>query len=271
MKRVFHHLAATSTVVVVLLLSAAAPAAAHPYVHGGELPVDSLATMDLDLAHGCDPGHAGDEEITTEVAIEVPEWLRIVEVEDHPGWDVEIARDDDGAAEVVSFHDDGAQERAPVFTLDVVATGEVGETRYLGVFQGCDDTSHRWIGTDEEPADEPAVGVTLTEADPSSPPPPPEAADDDAADDAPDDVGVADDAADDVGVADDATDAEDTDVDDAGTPDEDPDTAAGEDADALAVDDTDDAGSPTTGLVAVMIAAIAAVAGFVVVRRLRGR
>jgi hypothetical protein len=42
-----------------LTLLVVAPASAHPYIHGGELPVDSLATVTLDLAHGCDSEEEG--------------------------------------------------------------------------------------------------------------------------------------------------------------------------------------------------------------------
>ncbi len=148
------------------------PASAHPFIRGGELPVDSLATMTLAMAHGCDSETSGEGDPTTDVSMEVPEWLRVVEVAEEVGWDLEFEEDADGVVEVVTWTADGAEEPAPEFELDVVATGEVGAERYLRVFQACDEFVYRWVGTPDEPADDPAIRITLTEADPDSPPPP---------------------------------------------------------------------------------------------------
>jgi hypothetical protein len=52
----------------------------------------------------------------------------------------------------------------------------VGDEVYLRVFQGCEGFAYRWIGTPDEPADDPAVRVTLVEADPAAPAPPPDEA-----------------------------------------------------------------------------------------------
>lgn len=158
---------------LVAVLVPASPAAAHPYVQGGEIPVDSLATIALDLAHGCDTEAAGAGADTTEVALEVPEWLRIVEVADADGWEIEL-EPDELAPEVVTWRATTGAQPAPVFELDVVAQGEPGEERYLGVYQACGDTSIRWIGTPDEPADDPAIRLTLTEPDPARPAPDPE-------------------------------------------------------------------------------------------------
>lgn len=170
-----------------LLVLSTAPASAHPFLRGhgegvgvGEVRVDSLATITLDLAHGCGTEAAGEGADTLEVALEVPEWLRIVEIAEREGYDheVEVA---DGRVEVVTWVEAGGAEPAPTFDLDVVATGEAGETRYLAVFQGCAEQSYRWIGTPEEPADDPAVRVRLIAADPDSPAPPEEPFEDPAA------------------------------------------------------------------------------------------
>ncbi len=188
------------------LLLPAAVAGAHPFVAGGgELPVDSLARITLQIAHGCGAEGDGEGADTREVALEVPDWLRVVEVAGHDGYDhdVEVS---DGRTAVVTWRDAGEPEPAPAFELAVVADSEAGETRYLRVFQGCDDTSYRWIGTPDDPADDPAIRVELTAADPDRPAPPPEEVvepepeaqpdtdesadeepDDDAADDATDD------------------------------------------------------------------------------------
>ncbi len=150
----------------------AGPALAHPFVRGGEVPVDSLATLTLAMAHGCGSEDGGQGESTTEVALEVPDWMRVVDVPAEDGWAVTLTTADDGHVEVVTWTADGADEPAPDFDLDVVVTGEVGEVRHLPVFQGCAEGSYRWIGTPDEPADEPAVRVTLAAADPDSAPPP---------------------------------------------------------------------------------------------------
>lgn len=154
------------------LLLPASAASAHPFVAGGgELPVDSLVEITLQIAHGCGEEADGEGADTVEVALEVPEWLRIVEVADHGGYDhdVEVS---DGRTAVVTWRDAGGAEPAPAFDLSVVADGEVGATRYLRVFQGCDDVSYRWIGTPDDPADDPAIRVELTPADPDRPAPP---------------------------------------------------------------------------------------------------
>lgn len=161
-----------ATVVLTLLLFVAVPVTAHPFVRGGgEVPVDSVATITLDLAHGC--GSEGEQvgQDTLEVALEVPPWLRVLEVAGHPAYqhDLEAVG---GRTEVVTWRLVGTAEPAPAFELDVVATGTVGQTRYLAVFQGCEDRSHRWIGTPDAPADDPAIGVRLTPADPDRPAPP---------------------------------------------------------------------------------------------------
>jgi uncharacterized protein YcnI len=162
----------TSALALTGALLVAGPAGAHPFVRGGELPVDSLATMTLAMAHGCGSETSDEGDATTEVSLEVPEWLRIVEVPDEDGWTVELEEDEDGRPEIVTWTADGAEEPAPDFDLDVVATGEVGDERYLRVFQACDEFAYRWIGTPDDPADDPAIRVTLVEADASSPPPP---------------------------------------------------------------------------------------------------
>jgi hypothetical protein len=106
------------------------------------------------------------------VALEVPDWLRVVEVPEPDGWLVELEQDDDGSITTVAWTAEDTGEPAPVFDLDVVAEGDEGAEVNLGVYQGCDEASYRWVGTPAEPADDPAVNVTLTAPDPDSPPPP---------------------------------------------------------------------------------------------------
>lgn len=253
------------------MLSIAGPAIAHPFIHSGEVPVDSLATITLDIAHGCDPTHSGEQRPTTEVAIELPGWVTLVDPGQPDGWEIEISADQD--AEVVTYSRDDAQEPAPVFDLDVVVEGEPGQERFLSVYQGCGDAEHRWIGTPDEPADEPAIGLLLVEADPDSPPPDdaddaddtplgedddrqdrPEDSDQTGGDAAGESRDASDDgAADDPEAADGTGESDDVDGDDF-TPATDP---------ASSQDD-----SPGGGLlVGLMIAVVAAAAGFFLVRR----
>lgn len=164
--------AVVTLLAAVLMVVFAVPAAAHPFIlGGGEIPVDSLATITLDLAHGCGSEGSGTGQDSLEVALEVPEWLRVVEVADHPGYrhDVEVAQ---GRIVVVTWRADGGPSPAPAFELDVVASGPAGESRHLAVFQACVDSSHRWIGTPDAPADDPAIDVRLVAADPERPAPP---------------------------------------------------------------------------------------------------
>lgn len=148
------------------------PAAAHPFIAGGgEVPVDSLATVSLNVAHGCASETAGEGDPTTEVALEVPEWMWVADVPEPDGWEVSFQTDPEGFATVVIWDALDAVEPAPVFDLDVVVEGDPGEERFLSVFQACDDFQYRWIGTPDEPADDPAIRVRLVDADPDAPAP----------------------------------------------------------------------------------------------------
>ncbi len=168
--------AALAAITVVLI---PAPALAHPYVvGGGRVPVQSLATIELDLAHGCGVESAGTGPDTDEVALEVPAWLRIIDAPQPDGWVVtfEDATGDPQAPgeqldAVVWTATTGAMP-APRFSLDVVVEGEAGETRYLRVSQRCGDLVERWIGTPDAPAEQPAVRLRLEPADPERPAPP---------------------------------------------------------------------------------------------------
>lgn len=157
------------------------PAAAHPFFDPEEVPVDSLAELTLDLAHGCgddqdaDDGGGEDGEPTRQVAIEVPDAVTWVDPVDADGWDLEVeggdgSREDD--AEVIVYTARaGTDEPAPRFDLEAVHVGEVGDEVHWRIMQACDEATHRWVGTEEEPAADPAVTVTLAEADPAAPPP----------------------------------------------------------------------------------------------------
>jgi hypothetical protein len=167
----------------------AAPAAADPFFEPDEAPVDSVAELELDLAHGCfagagddDAGHShgdeSDEQPTLEVAVEVPEAVEQVEAMERDGWELELEEDDDGRVEVIAWTaEEGTQETAPVFALEAVHRGEVGDEVYWPVFQGCGDESYRWVATADDEDGDPAPMVTLVEAGPDAPAPEPEEAD----------------------------------------------------------------------------------------------
>jgi uncharacterized protein YcnI len=253
-------LAAVATLLV------AAPASAHPFFRGGEAPVDSLATLTLDLAHGCQDEAAGEGDPTTDVAMEVPEWMRIVEVPEADGWQVELETDDDGRVEVVSWTDDGGAEPAPTFDLDVVVSGEVGDERFVRLFQACEGFEYRWIGTPDEPADDPAIRLRLVEADPDNPAPPepepePEPSTDDEADATEDEAAEA---TEDTDASDDAPGDEATEDDAA---DEDAEVADEVEGDPLAADADDDGGLAWLWLVLAALVVVGLLAGLVRARR----
>jgi hypothetical protein len=227
---------------VVLVLVVSAPAAAHPSVRGGELPVDSLATLTLVTGHGCGSDHGGAEADTTQVVLEVPDWLRVIDVPADAPWKVEL-EDADAAADTpgtVTWATDAPAETAPDLDLEVVASGTEGEVRYLRVVQRCDDLTERWVGTPDDPADQPAVEVRLVAAVPSSPPPP-EAAPDEPTDTA---DGQPEDAADGDASDEQATTDPEPVVDDAGEEGADPDAADAEVVEAPAADVADLAAVP---------------------------
>ena len=162
------------------------PASAHPYLDPGQAPIDSVAGLTLELGHGCgvddhgdgDHDHDADEQPTRQVAIEVPSAVAWVDAAETDGWDLELERDDAGAVEVMVYTaEPGTDVPAPAFELEAVHEGEVGDEVHWRVMQACDDVTYRWVGTPDEPAEDPAVAVTLAEADPDAPPRPPEQTD----------------------------------------------------------------------------------------------
>jgi uncharacterized protein YcnI len=157
------------------LLLTAAPAAAHPYfTDGATVPADSLASVTLDLAHGCGEESEGEGAPTTEVALEVPQQVGYLEPAEADGYELEVEGDPGAVPDVVVWTatDDGVP--APQFDLDIVVEGDEGDEIFVSVFQACGDQEERWVGTPEAPADDPAVGLTLAAPDPDSPPPPAE-------------------------------------------------------------------------------------------------
>jgi uncharacterized protein YcnI len=162
--------AAVGALVATLLV--ALPAGAHPFVRGGEVPVDSLATVTLAMGHGCGTEDSGGGDPTLEIALEIPETVRVVDVADDPLYDHELEADDDGRVAVITWTTAGDGEPAPDVEFDAVFRGEPGDEVYLRVFQGCEDFAYRWIGTPDDPADDPAVRVLLIAADDERPAPP---------------------------------------------------------------------------------------------------
>ena len=166
------HVRGTRVVVIAIAMLVLMPTTgwAHPFVRGGEAPVDSLAELTLAMAHGCGTEQAGGGDPTLEVAMEAPEGVRIVGAEAPAGWSVEF---EDGPPDVVIWTAGEARDPAPELMFQAVFSGEPGDEVYLKVFQGCEDFSYRWVGTPDEPASDPAIRVRLIEADPSAPPPEP--------------------------------------------------------------------------------------------------
>jgi uncharacterized protein YcnI len=168
---------AAGAVAMTLLL--ATPALAHPFFDPDEVPADSLAQVTLDLAHGCDVDDHGDgdgfgdgaEAPTREVAIEVPEEATFVDPRVPEGWDLQVEGGDGDQEVIVYTAEDGTDEPAPRFDLEVALAGGPGDEVYWRVVQACDDATYRWVGTPDEPAEDPAVGLELTAADEDAPPP----------------------------------------------------------------------------------------------------
>jgi hypothetical protein len=153
-----------------LLLPTAA--SAHPFLtDGGRVPVQSLATITLDLAHGCGDEQSGAGLDTDEVALEAPDWLRVVDIPQPDGWRVTTEQGAAAGTLTIVWSATTGAEPAPRFTLDVVVDGQEGETRFLRVSQRCGDRIERWIGTPDAPAEQPGIRLRLTAADPNSPPP----------------------------------------------------------------------------------------------------
>jgi uncharacterized protein YcnI len=157
---------------LVATLLVALPAGAHPFVRGGEVPVDSVATVTLAMGHGCGTEDSGGGDPTLEIALEVPEEVRVVDVADDPAYDHQLEADEDGRIAVITWTAIDEGEPAPDVEFDAVFRGASGDEVYLRVFQGCEDFAYRWVGTPDDPADDPAVRVILVAADDEAPAPP---------------------------------------------------------------------------------------------------
>lgn len=152
----------------------ASPAAAHPFFRDADqVPANSLTTLTLAMAHGCGDEAAGGGDPTLEIAVEVPESFSYVEPldEEDEGYEASVETDAEGQPVALVWTATGDGVPAPDVELDVVVDGAPGDEVYVSVFQACADFEYRWIGTPDEPAEDPAVRLVLTDEDPESPPP----------------------------------------------------------------------------------------------------
>lgn len=156
-----------------VLVGSALPASAHPFfTDGATAPAGSLTTLTLAMAHGCGTETDAGGDPTTQIAVEVPEQVSYLEPGDVDGYTVEVEGEEGAVPEVVVWTATDGGEPAPELTMDLVVDGDAGDEVYVGVFQGCDGFEYRWVGTPDEPAEDPAVRLTLGAPDPDAPPPP---------------------------------------------------------------------------------------------------
>jgi len=155
-----------------LWLLVPAAALAHPFV-AETVPVQSAASLTLNLAHGCVAAggtHSdGDGEPTREIAVRFPLSVSVRTVSDAAGFTVEPPQATDTYDEWTLRAQDGVDVPAPVIVFAVVIDAEPSDAVWLQVFQGCDTVEHRWIATPDAPSGEPGVQVGLSEADPTAP------------------------------------------------------------------------------------------------------
>ncbi len=157
-------------VLAVWLLPAAA--FAHPFVPDA-VPVDSAATLTLDMAHGCvaaEQDHASQAgEPTREVGVRFPDAISVRMVVDDGGFTVVDAKRDGAFDDWTLLAPDGVDIAAPVFTFAVVVDASASDTLWLQVYQRCDTGKHQWVATPDAPDGEPGVRVRLAAADPAAP------------------------------------------------------------------------------------------------------
>lgn len=156
---------AAATVMVVGLATAAS---AHPTFRPNEVPPGEELDLTLLVPHGCNPEggmpEEGNAEPTLELAVQVPDWIEIEPVE-KDGWILDITETDGKVSEFAWVNEDEAATSTDPLEFEVTATvldGDAGETRYLSVYQGCENGSFRWIGTPDDEAEFPAAYLNLT-------------------------------------------------------------------------------------------------------------
>ena len=158
------------TTLAVLLPATAATA--HPFItDGATVPAGSLTTMTIEMGHGCGSEGEGGGDPTLEVALQVPDEVSYIEPRDTDGYEASVETDANDRPEVVVWTATDGGVAAPAVPMDIIIDGAEGDEVFLKVFQGCEGFEYRWIGTPDEPADQPAVALTLGPTDPDSPPP----------------------------------------------------------------------------------------------------
>lgn len=166
-------LARATGVAAAMVVFTATGALAHPFItDGATVPAASLTTMTLEMGHGCGDEADGGGDPTLEVGMEVPGEVSYIEPLDTDGYEANVEADADGRPEVVTWTATDGGVAAPAVPMDLVVDGEEGDELLLKVFQGCEGFEYRWIATPDEPADEPAVALTLGPVDPDAPAPP---------------------------------------------------------------------------------------------------
>jgi uncharacterized protein YcnI len=150
---------ATVAAVTSVVLALGAPALAHPGFDPNEVPAGREVDAVLVIAHGCGSEEGGSP--TVEVVAQMPEAVVEVTAEDGDGWDAEVS-DTDPIEVSWTATDGGVDGRFELPPLTLLLEGRRGDTVYAKVFQGCEEGEYRWIGTPDEPADDPAVSLTIT-------------------------------------------------------------------------------------------------------------
>lgn len=172
-------LAATVLGAIALLGATLMPASAHVGVKADSTAAGSTSMVSFGFGHGC-----GDSP-TTALAIQIPEEFNSVTPVWNAGWDIEIVREP-LATPIAGSHGEEVTERISevIFTAEepienglygmvtlrlTLPEDAAGETIYFPVVQSCEEGETGWIqvpdeGQDAEELDEPAPGLTVTEA-----------------------------------------------------------------------------------------------------------
>jgi uncharacterized protein YcnI len=153
-----------------LVAAVALPAGAHPAFTGGATaPANTLTGLTLEIAHGCASEDLVDSEPTVEVAVEVPDAFVHIEPLDAEGYQAGTEGGSGDVPDVVTWTATDGGAAAPVLPMEVIVDGDPGDEVYVRVIQRCEESLYRWAGTPDDPADHPAVLLTLTDPDPDAP------------------------------------------------------------------------------------------------------
>jgi periplasmic copper chaperone A len=153
----------------------AAPAAgAHVTTNPSTAPAGGVLKVQFQVPHGCEGSP------TTSVSVRMPAGVGSVKPEVEPGWQISVKEGrlpepvevfgetvTEGVTEVTWTGGPLADDQFTDFGINMLISGEPGETKYFPTVQRCRQGVHRWITIpvegQEEP-DEPAPGVELTAA-----------------------------------------------------------------------------------------------------------